>query len=51
MSLEEHAQWVIVYGDVNSGEGVVGPFDTEAEAENYADKKYLCRLEAPEYGE
>lgn len=35
-------KWVIVYGDLSEGVGgVVGPFDSEAEAEDYADENNL----------
>lgn len=48
-------KWVIVYGDLSEGiVGVVGPFDTETKAEDYADThnlghydKIISKVEAP----
>jgi hypothetical protein len=47
--------FVIVYGDLGEGiQGVVGPFDTEAQAEEYAEtynlghyEKFVYELENP----
>lgn len=51
-----YGQFVIVYGDLATGvQGVVGPFSSSEQAENYADshnlghyEKFIYELEPPE---